>query len=194
MILNVIRPTSGGYLAFGFVGYQASCTYAGLTRLSVFTPRGIEERSRYQFKRERSVLSRYLLRVTLTVVEWATAPADPLEVPVMVIVPVIGAGPPLEHPAITSRRTTAVARLSRPRRPLVFGTSRINAKASSMDTMDHVEIGGMRPGSEGISKAPLVRDTVTWTGCAVVPSAAVIGVATEQLVPVGAPVHVNATL
>jgi hypothetical protein len=138
------------------------------------------------------VLARYF-RVTLTVVEWLTEPADPVEVPVIVSVPVMG-GLPLEHPAITSRRTTAVARLSRPRRPLVCGTNRISAKAKSMNTVDHIEIGEMRPEGGGISKAPVVRDSVTWTGCAVVPSAAVIGVATEQLVPVGAPVHVNATL
>ena len=59
--------------------------------------------------------------------------------------------------------------------------------------MPHGDIGGMRPDGGDASIAPLVRDSVTWTGCAVFPSVAVIGVAITQLEPAGAPVQVNDT-
>jgi hypothetical protein len=160
----------------------------GLTPLDVFTQKNARAT---QIKRERSLLSRYF-KVTFTLAEWVTEPADPVEFPVIVKVPVIGAGP-LEQPAITSRRTTAVTMLSRPRRPLVFGTSRSSANAKSNEVMDHVDMGRKRHGGSGRSRAPLVRDRVTGTDCAVVPSAAVIGEVTAQLVPAGA-VQVNATL
>ena len=135
------------------------------------------------------------MSVTATVAEWLTVPAVPLDVPLIVRFPVIGGGvlgPP--QPAKAMRSNTAVAKPSRTRSPLVFGSRKSNSKARVRGTICSIEIGGVRTGDSGTGRALLVLVSVTCTDCAVFPSAAVIGVAMVQVEPAGAPVQVNPTL
>ena len=111
----------------------------------------------------------------------------------MVTVPVIG-GFELEQPAKVMRSTTAVAIPTRTRSPLAFVSRKSNSDARISGTICQSEMGGVRTGGDGKIRLPVVLVTVTATDCAVFPSVAVIGVATVQVVPAGAPVQVNATL
>jgi hypothetical protein len=132
------------------------------------------------------------LTVTATVAEWLSLPAVPDDVPVIVTFPEIGAGDE-EQPAMARRMTIAVAKPSRARSPLDFGSRKSSTSARISGTICHIEFGGVRAGGSGISWPLPVRDTVTATDWAVIPSAAIIGVATVQAVPAG-DVQVNATL
>jgi len=135
------------------------------------------------------------LSVTATVAEWLTPPAVPVDVPVIVRLPVIVLGllgPP--QPAKAMRSNTAVANPSRKRSPLAFGSRKSNSNARIRGTSCGIKIGGVRAGGVGTGKALLVLVSVTCTGCAVFPSAAVTGVAMVQVEPAGAPVQVNPTL
>ena len=136
------------------------------------------------------------MSVTATVAEWLTLPAEPVDVPVIVRLPVIVLGllgPP--QPAKAMRSTTAVAaNPSRTRSPLAFSSRKSNSNARISGTSCGIEIGGVRAGGVDTGRALLVLVSVTCTDCAVTPSAAVIGDATVQVEPVGAPVQVNATL
>ena len=120
----------------------------------------------------------------------------PLEVPVILRFPVIGGivffCP--EQPAKAMRSTTAVANPRRTRSPLVFGSRKSKSNTRIRGTICGMEIGGVLTGGAGTGRALLVLVSVTCTGCAVFPSAAVIGVAMVQVEPAGAPVQVNATL
>ena len=99
-----------------------------------------------------------------------------------------------EQPPKAMRSTTAVANPRRTRSPLAFGSRKSNSNARIRGTICGIEIGGVRTGGAGTGKALLVLVSVTCTDCAVIPSAAVIGVAIVQVEPVGAPVQVNPTL
>jgi hypothetical protein len=76
---------------------------------------------------------------------------------------------------------------------LAFGSNKSKNTARIRGTVCQIEIDGVLNGGDGTSEALLILVSVTCTGCAVIPSAAVIGVATVQVVPVGA-VQVNPTL
>ena len=110
----------------------------------------------------------------------------------IVTVPVVG-GLELEQPAKVMRSTTAVASPTRTRSPLAFASRKSNSDARISGTICQIEMGGVRTGGDGKSRLPVVLVMVTATDCAVIPLA-VIGVATVQVVPAGAPVQVNATL
>jgi hypothetical protein len=120
-------------------------------------------------------------------------PAEPVEVPVIVTVPVVG-GLELEQPAKVTRSRTAVASPTRTRSPLAFVSRKRNSDARISGTICQIEMGGMRAGGAGKSRLPVILVMVTPTDCAVFPSVAVMGVTTVQVVPAGAPVQVNATL
>jgi hypothetical protein len=135
------------------------------------------------------------LTVTATVVEWLTVP----DVPVTVRVPAIGVDPDPglgtpEQPAKTISNTNTVANPSRARVPFPFTSRKVNIDATIRSAISLIKFCIVPEGGRGISKAVLVLVTVTVTGCAVVPSAAVIGEAIVQVVPAGAPVHTNVTL
>ena len=134
------------------------------------------------------------MTVTATVAEWFTLPAEPLDVPVIVTLPVIGGFDPEEQPAKARRSTTVVARPIRTRSPLAFGNRKSNSNARIRGAVCGREIGGVRRGAVGRVTAPFILVTVTCTVCAVFPSEAVTGPPTVQVVPVGAPVQVNPTL
>ena len=131
--------------------------------------------------------------VIATVVEWLSLPAVPVEVPVIVTVPVI-CGLELEQPARTVRSTIAIASPTRTRSPLILASRRNKTDARSNGKICQIEIGGVWIGENGKSRLPFVLVMTTGTDCAVVPSEAVTGVAMVQFVPAGAPVQVNATL
>jgi len=133
------------------------------------------------------------LTVIATVVEWLSLPAEPVEVPVIVTVPVIG-GLELEQPTTTIRSTIAVASPTLTRSPLGFASRNSKSDARISGTICQIEMGGVRTGEDGKSRLPFVLVTTTGTDCAVIPSEAMTGVVMVQVVPIGAPVQVNATL
>lgn len=145
-------------------------------------------------QRAQSLLGRgYYLTVIITVAEWLSLPAEPVELPVIVTVPVIG-GLELEQPPRTIRSTIAVASPTRTRSPLVFASRKSKSDATSNSTICQTEIGGVWIGEDGKSRLPAVLVITTGTDCGVIPSEAETGVAMVQVVPAGAPVQVNATL
>ena len=85
-------------------------------------------------------------------------------------------------PAIPSRR----------RSRLVLGSRKSSIITRMSGTTCRIEAGGVGTDSGG-SKPAAVVVTVTCAFCAVVPSAAVTGVATTHVVLVGAPVQVSPT-
>ena len=101
------------------------------------------------------------LTVTATVAEWLSLPADPVDVPVTVRVPVIG-GVELEQPAKAMRSTTAVASPTRTRSPFAFGSRKSNSNDRISGTICHIEIGGVRSRGGTLMPLPvLVSDTAT---------------------------------
>jgi hypothetical protein len=80
---------------------------------------------------------------------------------------------------------------TRRRSRLVLGSKNNSMIAKSNGTTCRIDTGGMR--IEGGGSIIAVVVTVTCAVCAVTPSAAVTGVTTVQVVPVGAPVQVSAT-
>jgi len=81
---------------------------------------------------------------------------------------------------------------SRNRSRLVLGSSKSSIITRITGTTCGIATGGAGTDSGGIKPAAVVV-TVTCAFCAVVPSAAVTGVTTTQVVLVGAPVQVSPT-
>jgi hypothetical protein len=132
--------------------------------------------------------------VSATWAVWLTAPAVPVEDPVIVKVACTGGftgWPGPEHPARRTSMSIAATIPTRSRSRLVLGSKNNSIIAKSSGTTCRIETGGMR--IEGGGSIIAVVVTVTCAVCAVTPSAAVTGVTTVQVVPLGAPVQVSAT-
>jgi hypothetical protein len=116
-----------------------------------------ENRSRRPQQRERSLFLGSYLTVTATVAEWLSLPADPVDVPVIVRVPVSG-GVELEQPAKAMRSTTAVPSATRARSPFAFASRKSNSNARIRGTICHIEIGGVGTGGGIVMPLPFLAN------------------------------------